>query len=56
MIIRGGVIIVTFKTILKYIVLLVCGYKFATADKEDKTPTWYGIWVLICMFSLQYYG
>lgn len=41
--------------LLRTAILLYGGYKFTIAEKEDRTPTWYGIWVLIAMISIKLY-
>lgn len=41
-------------TLARLFIFIYGGFKFATADEEYRTPTWYGIWVLIALFCAIY--
>lgn len=33
----------------KIFVMIYCGYKFATGDKDEISTLWYGMWVMIAL-------
>lgn len=51
---RRGRLMGIITTLARLFIFIYGGFKFATADEEYRTPTWYGIWVLIALFCAIY--
>ena len=44
-----GAILDLIFAVVKLVIVIVCSYKFITADMNENKTLYYGIWVLICL-------